>query len=1533
MKPVKLIISAFGPYADRTEIDFDSLGGQGLYLITGDTGAGKTTIFDAIAFALYGEASGAVRRSDMFRSKYAKEETSTFVEYTFAYHGKEYTVKRNPEYMKPKSRGSGYTVQRADAELIYPDGRAPVTKVTDVTKAVTELIGLDRKQFTQIAMIAQGDFQRLLFAGTEERGDIFRQIFGTGIYQCIQEQLKADVKLQKEQYEELKRSMNQYMDGIVCQDGLAGGTASRLLKLREAKFDGRVEEGLELLAKLCGEDQAALEALDRQMEGLDEEIRRIDQQMGDIRHREDRQRELQEKEKEQEELQAELADKEAFFEQARLDREECAILERQIQDAGKKLEKFQSLDAWRQALDAGEQDIAGEKERREGLKEKQQALEAVLLQEQEKYRSLAGAGEVKERLERRRSDLTGCRQNLKRQSESLAQEMERQRTIKQSISGNRKKQQELAAGIIKNQSEAEAFGNRDAILSAVEQMRENLLGQRELLQRQEKEQEAAAREEERVSLALETASARSQILDRKKEALEEEHASLKDCREAILICRHKREEAGERLRNCQEQRDALETCEKALDAVEKAYKKACAQWEDHQKEQSSRQAEWEALGEAGTRSLLVKQRQERLREAEEAREKLSGAVEAFGKLQEEASAVRKRYQAAAEEKRQLGDVYREMDQVFLDAQAGLLARGLKEGAACPVCGSLHHPAPARIPGAVPGKEELDKCKEQLHAVEARAAGLSEKAGYLKKQLRTQMAQIQDMALGLLRMEVIKEQEDGQTDLKAWLGGESFDLESQEASREMSMETCMQESGEEADFAARETRAKFRVFLEKAADKINVLEHISEKEVREAEQACRRKAELDEILGTMEQTRKDLEQKRQEALLELNAARSRYSERQGQWEKFLEGLPEGSLRESGLQESGLGEGSLQESNVSNVAFPVPALPWREWPKDRISACLQRAYERSNESLEQAKEAGKRLEALEKSMTEVQEQRRQLEAETAKSREQLANLQGHREAAARQLAAETEKTKASLKAADSLFEAYGEREPERPCLETRDTPVLYPGETAPCLKQAENYLSALAEWKAQIQADITLREQLEEARRQKEEELSQIQASLGELEKELAGITSRKEEKSVQLRDSLTAFCETLKESGHISDAFGFFQDTQPQPEEARLWEFAQEALEKLDSTLLLTQEDIRKNQADLEQRRKLEQSIPQREAQKDQLAEEIGQAELNLAGKAAENAERKKQIEALMEQLGDATRDQTSKDISALQNRKAALEEKYQAAEQSLSQCLTRKERLTAAIETLHRQIAAVGEDNLHSLEEAAGQREERQQTKRELSAKRDRKYTALSRNRDILGQVRSRRSEIAAVEKKYVWMRSLADTACGNLSGKHKVELETYVQMTYFDRIIRRANLRLLTMSSGQYELKRQEEGGNRREKAGLELAVIDHYNATQRSVKTLSGGESFQASLSLALGLADEIQSHAGGIQMDSLFVDEGFGSLDGEALGQAMKALQQLTEGNRLVGIISHVAELKERIDHKIVVTKYRDRDGVGSRVSVQP
>ena len=176
MRPIKLTVSAFGPYAGRTVLDLDKLGANGLYLITGDTGAGKTTIFDAITYALYGEASGDNREPSMFRSKYAEADTPTEVELVFSYAEKTYTVKRNPEYARPKSRGDGFTTQKAEVQLQYPDGRV-VTKQRDVDNAIRDIMGINRSQFLQIAMIAQGDFLKLLLAPTEDRKKIFRQIF------------------------------------------------------------------------------------------------------------------------------------------------------------------------------------------------------------------------------------------------------------------------------------------------------------------------------------------------------------------------------------------------------------------------------------------------------------------------------------------------------------------------------------------------------------------------------------------------------------------------------------------------------------------------------------------------------------------------------------------------------------------------------------------------------------------------------------------------------------------------------------------------------------------------------------------------------------------------------------------------------------------------------------------------------------------------------------------------------------------------------------------------------------------------------------------------------------------------------------------------------------------------------------------------------------------------------------------------------------------------------------------------------------
>ena len=215
MRPLNLTMSAFGPYAGRTTVDFSVLGTSGLYLITGDTGAGKTTIFDAITYALYGEASGESRESSMLRSKYAAPETPTFVELTFLNGGRTYTVRRNPEYTRPKTRGTGTTVQKADAELTLPDGRI-ITKARDVTAAVTDIVGVDREQFARIAMIAQGEFRKLLLAQTDERKAIFRQIFHTGQYQALQNRLKEEAAALDRQCGELEAGLRQAAGSIRC---------------------------------------------------------------------------------------------------------------------------------------------------------------------------------------------------------------------------------------------------------------------------------------------------------------------------------------------------------------------------------------------------------------------------------------------------------------------------------------------------------------------------------------------------------------------------------------------------------------------------------------------------------------------------------------------------------------------------------------------------------------------------------------------------------------------------------------------------------------------------------------------------------------------------------------------------------------------------------------------------------------------------------------------------------------------------------------------------------------------------------------------------------------------------------------------------------------------------------------------------------------------------------------------------------------------------------------------------------------------
>ena len=919
MRPIQLTMSAFGPYAGRTVVDFDKLGQNGLYLITGDTGAGKTTIFDAITFALFGEASGENRDPSMMRSKYAAPETPTEVELVFAYGGKRYAVRRNPEYQRPKTRGTGTTVQPQSAELRYPDGRI-VTKRSEVDEAVRAILGVDRNQFSQIAMIAQGDFLKLLLADTRDRQAIFREIFQTGYFMELQEQMRSAYGSLRNEYEQTNASLFQYLDGVTADEDSALFADITRIKDRTLPFS----DSFDIVRALIELDEQALSQAAQAEAALEAQLGSVNAALGRADARE----------RAEEALQAAAEECEAA----------CAELTER---------------------DEARQKAKAEEPRIEGLKTQIHALEAQL------------------------PDYDA-------------------REEKQALLGDKRR-----------------------------------------------EQAAAAQKQERATADLAAVTAR--LADLKAERADLESAGQQ--RERLLAEKQEGEGKLSDLNKLKARWNERAETERAWAAAQQTYRQA---------------------------------------------------------------------QAAAEGAQA---TYEQMNRAFLDEQAGILAATLQEDAPCPVCGSRHHPSPARLSAAAPSEKDVERAARDAERAKKVAASASKAAGELH----------------------------------------------------------------------------------------------------------------------------------------------------GRWE-----------------------------------------------------------------------------------TQDREARR------------------------------------------LTHELLGEEDPDRA-------------------------MAALA---------------------RQDRELRQ------------------------RLRDIAAA---------------------------------------------------VAAEDRNLERRTALDTQIPQAEDAQAGLVRTIQGAEVALATLAAQIEETGSAVRELSAKLlygskAEAlqARDRLSGEQRRLESAVAATESQYQACAQRLSGA-------QGKVQSLQEQLSQ-GEP----VDKAALCRQQSDLTaqRKTLADRQKALHARLSGNRGALGHMTEKAAELKALETRLTSLKALSNTVNGNLTGKEKIMLETYVQMTYFDRIIARANTRLMVMSGGQYELKRRMEAENRTSKSGLELDVIDHYNGTERSVKTLSGGESFKASLSLALGLSDEIQSTAGGIRLDTMFVDEGFGSLDEESLQQAMKALSALTESNRLVGIISHVAELKDRIDRQIVVKK--DKSG-GSRVEI--
>lgn len=271
MRPIRLTMSAFGSYAEEETIDFSGME-QGIFLITGDTGAGKTTIFDGIVYALFDRTSGGIRDGNMMRSAYASLRTPTFVELCFSCRGENYRIFRNPDYereslRKDKDGNVKKTQEKSKAELYLPDGTMFRGSKKEINKKIEEILGMDARQFMQMAMIAQGDFLRLLLAKSEERKEIFSHLFDTRIYGYIQEQLRKQEKEIFARLKEKENALREQIGGILFPPGWAD--EEKIMKIRETIDAAGARE---ILKRLIEEDEKQEHVIQTGQEALEKEI-------------------------------------------------------------------------------------------------------------------------------------------------------------------------------------------------------------------------------------------------------------------------------------------------------------------------------------------------------------------------------------------------------------------------------------------------------------------------------------------------------------------------------------------------------------------------------------------------------------------------------------------------------------------------------------------------------------------------------------------------------------------------------------------------------------------------------------------------------------------------------------------------------------------------------------------------------------------------------------------------------------------------------------------------------------------------------------------------------------------------------------------------------------------------------------------------------------------------------------------------------------------------------------------------------------
>lgn len=1449
MRPLKLVISAFGPYAGRTELDFEKLGKSGLYLIAGDTGAGKTTIFDAITYALYGEASGdkkEKRETTMLRSKYAQPGTPTEVELTFSHGGKEYRIKRNPKYQRPAKRGKGMTKVEAGVELICPD-RPPLTKIKEADEAVVEILGIDQNQFSQIVMLAQGDFRKLLMADTRERQDIFRKVFRTQYYQEFQQKLKEQAAKASGECEDAKKSVSQYVKDIYCDE--ENEYFPQADKARKGELP--IKDTMELLEILAEQDAQEEEALSGELRLLDQKLTEVN---GRIIKAKEQEKDRENLEKVRQEEQVNLAllkeRKEAFQrEEEKKGRQEEIKRESALME--QELPEYDRLGRLAEDIGKLASELEASEKKEESDRQEAKDLEGQLEDLKREEAGLSGAGELKERLSRQKEkaqerqkiceDLENARQRERKAIiclDKACQDLQAEEAKKETRE-ELKGQARLLEQDLPEYDRLEGFENDLKILEGQlgrlqkekEEKTRELTEIRQRLENYRKEQAAlscAGEEKERLARQREKAEKYKGDCERLEEVRKQEQeaaAGLEQAKGAFEAEQQKtarKEEIGKILARLEQElpkhgrlddiRAQMAELEKSLKSSGKQASEKNRASEELKKDLEGLKERQAALAGAGERkeSLMRQKAQEESRL--DSLKKLEGEAQVYETLQTELKKSQDQYQKAREQAEALENIYSRLNRAFLDGQAGILARGLEEGQACPVCGATHHLKLAQVPEEVPGEEELDKAKRDSEKAAKKAADASAEAGKISGKASEQEARLLELMETLLGHKELSRAA-GQVREQMALSKKRLEELEEQIHRE---EKQAKEKG-----VLDQTIAEKEEQVSRLAPEIAELrDQIAGAEARKKTLSEQAEADAKELYC---QSRKEAERKQKELKEELEGLNEQYDKAQKAYEEW------------GRQKTEL------ENRIQFFKEQLAGTEYFEKTKELLPGLIGEISELKRRQTEEDKKI-KRKEELEGKIPEEEQRDREVSGKLEKLKEEGEEAERKRE----NLSGQAETLRRKLK--------YGGR------------------------KEAEEIL------------------------RQQREELEVLEEAYDRAQKEHSARQKEREGLEIQIR--------------HLES----------QLDDPKYVEETREQISVLRENIGILEEQIQREQKNLQRKGELAEKIPQMEKALGQLEKEAGELKERILTARTQKESWEEQEQTLRKKLRYEDKAQAQEAAKLLLEELEALEKAHEAASQAYDLCVKKKAELEGMARSLTERL-----EQAEPISESEETEKQAKLTEKKAEVKEKEHAVCFRRqtNESLLENIRKRSKDLAALEERYGWLSNLSDTMSGGLKDKEKIMLETYVQMSCFDRVIRRANLRLMIMSGGQYEFKRLIGASNLRNQSGLDLNVVDHYNGTERSVKTLSGGESFIASLSLALGLSEEIQSSAGGIQMDTMFVDEGFGSLDENALGQAYNALVSQTDGNRLVGIISHVSELKDKIDKKIVVVK--EKSG-GSRAEVQ-